>query len=66
MAYRVIFDKRALKELQDLTEPWRSRVAESIHGLAENPRARGVIKVRAGGPIPAARLRLSRDLRHSR
>jgi len=46
MAYRVTLKKQAIKALQDISEPYYTKLKEAIYALADNPRPNGYIKLK--------------------
>jgi mRNA interferase RelE/StbE len=46
MAYQVTLKKRALKVLEDINEPYYSKIKQAIYGLANNPRPQGYKKLK--------------------
>lgn len=46
MPYKVIIQKRVLKELEKINEPDYSKIKDAIIGLAENPRPHGYKKLK--------------------
>ncbi len=46
MTYKVTLKKRALKVLEDINEPYYSKIKEAIYSLADNPRPHGYIKLK--------------------
>ena len=46
MAYRVVLKKRAMKALENIPEPYYSKIRESIFRLALNPRPQGSKKLK--------------------
>lgn len=46
MAYRVTLKKRALKALEDISDPYYSNIKKAIYALAENPRPQGYKKLK--------------------
>lgn len=55
--YRAMFSRRAEKVFMDLTDREARRIKEAIQRLAENPRARGTIKLE-GAPVARYRYRI--------
>lgn len=43
--YRVVVTDRAERQLAAISEPYRTKLAGAINGLAENPRPRGCKKL---------------------
>ncbi|MBC7914589.1 MAG: type II toxin-antitoxin system RelE/ParE family toxin [Pyrinomonadaceae bacterium] len=46
MAYQVVIRKRAIKVLQDINEPYYSKIKAAIYRLADNPRPQGYKKLK--------------------
>ncbi len=44
--YRIVITSRAERELRRLDKAVKNRVVSAIHGLAENPRPHGCLKVK--------------------
>lgn len=47
MVYRVTIQKRAIKALEKINDPYYSNIKDAIYGLAENPRPIGCKKLKA-------------------
>ena len=64
MAYQVILKKRVLNVLEDINEPYYSKIKETIYGLADNPRPQGYkkLKGREGYRIRVADYRIIYDI----
>lgn len=56
MNYQVRVEKRVLKKLEKITEPWYSQIKTSILDLGNNPRPQGVKKLKGQ---PAYRIRVA-------
>ena len=46
MVYNVSLNKRVIKTLQEINEPYYSKIKEAIYSLANNPRPVGYIKLK--------------------
>lgn len=46
MTYKVVIRKKAIKVLQDINEPYYSKLKEAIYNLADNPRPQGYKKLK--------------------
>lgn len=46
MAYKVTINKRAIKALERINEPYYKNIKEAIYSLAENPRPKGYKKLK--------------------
>lgn len=46
MAYKITINKRALKSLQSINDPYYSSIKTAIYSLAENPRPQGCKKLK--------------------
>lgn len=46
MAYKITINKRALKSLQNINDPYYSSIKTAIYSLAENPRPQGCKKLK--------------------
>lgn len=67
MAYQVTLKKRALKALEDINEPYYSKIKEAIYSLADNPRPAGCkkLKGRDGYRIRVADYRIIYEIQDS-
>ncbi len=48
MRYKVVLQRRAIKALEDVSEPYYSGIKSAIYGLADNPRPHGYKKLKNG------------------
>lgn len=64
MVYQVSLKKRVLKALEDINEPYYSKIKEAIYRLADNPRPQGYkkLKGRDGYRIRVADYRIIYDI----
>jgi len=64
MAYHVTIKKRAIKALEDISEPYYSNIKTAIYALANNPRPQGYkkLKGRDGYHIRVANYRIIYDI----
>ncbi len=64
MAYRISINKRAIKSLEKINEPYFAKIKEAIYGLAINPRPIGykALKGREGYRIRVADYRIIYDI----
>jgi mRNA interferase RelE/StbE len=64
MTYQVTLKKRAVKALQNINEPYYSKIKEAIYSLANNPRPKGYTKLkgRDGYRIRVADYRIIYDI----
>ncbi|MCX8020598.1 MAG: type II toxin-antitoxin system RelE/ParE family toxin [Chitinophagaceae bacterium] len=46
MAYQITLRKSVIKTLEEVNEPYFSKIKKAIYGLAENPRPNGYIKLK--------------------
>ena len=46
MAYQVTLKRRAMKALENIDEPYYSKIKIAIYNLANNPRPQGYIKIK--------------------
>ncbi len=46
MTYKITLKKRVLKALEDINEPYYSKVKNAIYSLADNPRPQGCKKLK--------------------
>lgn len=46
MAYQITIRKRAVKILEDIGEPYYSKIKKAIYSLADNPRPQGFKKLK--------------------
>jgi mRNA interferase RelE/StbE len=46
MAYKITINKRAVKALESINEPYYSNIKSTIYALAENPRPQGCKKLK--------------------
>jgi mRNA interferase RelE/StbE len=60
MAYRVVLRRQAIKALEEIDEPFYSRIKTALYGLADDPRPPGYkkIKGREGYRIRVANYRI--------
>ena len=58
MLYKITINKKALKTLQEINEPYYSAIKSAIYSLQTNPRPKGIkkLKNRDGYRIRVARL----------
>lgn len=64
MAYNVTLNKRAIKALEKINEPYYSNIKEAIYQLADEPRPKGhkKLKGRDGYRIRVAEYRIIYDI----
>jgi mRNA interferase RelE/StbE len=64
MSYQVILRKRAIKSLQNISEPYYSNIKKAIYNLADEPRPYGYkkLKGRDGYRIRVANYRIIYDI----
>lgn len=55
--YKVLFDKKYLKELTRIPEHFRDAIEEKVKDLANNPRPEGSIKLKGSKNDPLYRIR---------
>ena len=55
--YKVLFDKKYLKELVKIPKEIRSNIQDRVSGLSDNPRPDGAIKLQGSKKEPLYRIR---------
>lgn len=44
--YKISIEKRAIKKLEKISEPYFTKIKSAINGLRNNPKPKGVIKLK--------------------
>src|SRR5665213_1866463 len=55
--YKVLIDKKCLKDLEKIPEPFRHAIDEKVKALTNNPRPEGYIKLKGSTKDPLYRIR---------
>lgn len=55
--YKIVFDKRFLKDLEKIPQKFRDKIREKVANLASNPRPEGYTKLKSSDKFALYRIR---------